>query len=94
MTVLMHSSCKIKREAVGIIELKGVSAGEHRLALGLMLLDHAVVDAQASVDGLVEVLLLHADDLGDIGLLFPQTLGTGRDNRQARLDADRIADPL
>ena len=29
-----------------------------------------------------------------IGLLFPQTLGMGRDNRQARLDADRIADPL
>ena len=67
-----HLDGQVDGEAIGVIELKGVGAGEHGLALGLMLLDHGVVDPETGINGLVEVFFLHANDLGDISLTLPE----------------------
>ncbi len=70
--LLHHLQGQVDGEAVGVIELEGVGAGEGLLPLGLVALQHLIEDAQAAVDGLGEVLLLHPDDLGDIVLTLPQ----------------------
>ena len=67
-----HLGRQVDGEAEGIVQLEGVSAGEHRLALLLVGGQHLVIDADAAVDGAGEVLLLGADDLGDVALLFLQ----------------------
>ena len=63
---------QVQGEAVGIIQLEGVLAGEHGLALFLVGLHQLVQDAQAGVNGLGEVLFLHPDDPGDILPLLHQ----------------------
>ena len=67
-----HLGRQVDGEAERIVQLKGVSAGEHRLALLLVGGQHLVIDADAAVDGAGEVLLLGANDLGDVALLFLQ----------------------
>ena len=67
-----HLHGQVDGEAVGVVQLEGVGAGEDLLPLGLVLLQHVVEDLQAAVDGAGEVLLLGADDLGDIVLPLPQ----------------------
>ena len=54
--------------------LEGVLAGELCLALSLVLGEHIGKDLHAAVDGLGKILLLGADDLGDIALLLAQIL--------------------
>jgi hypothetical protein len=51
---------EVDREAVGVVELEGVGAGEDGFALLLVALEHLGEDAHAAVDGLGEVLLLGA----------------------------------
>ena len=70
--LLHHLAGQVDRETVGIIELERIRAGEHALALGLMLGEQVGKDVHAGVDGLGEVLLLVADDAGDIRLLLAQ----------------------
>ena len=70
--LLHHLAGQVNREAVGVIELERIRAGEHPLALGLMLGEQVGEDVHAGVDGLGEVLLLVADDAGDIRLLLAQ----------------------
>ena len=70
--LLHHLAGQVDRETVGIIELERIRAGEHALALGLMLGEQVGEDVHAGVDGLGEVLLLVADDAGDICLLLAQ----------------------
>ena len=70
--LLHHLAGQVDRETVGIIEFERIRAGEHALALGLMLGEQVGKDVHAGVDGLGEVLLLVADDAGDIRLLFAQ----------------------
>ena len=70
--LLGHLHGQVHGEAVGIVELEGVGAGEHGLPRRLVGGEHLAVDLHAAVDGAGEVLLLGADDLGDIGLLLPQ----------------------
>ena len=70
--LLRHLHGQVDGEAVGVVQLEGVSAGEHGLPLGLVGGEHIVIDLHAGVQGLGEVLLLRADDLGDIGLPLPQ----------------------
>ena len=70
--LLHHLQGQVDGEAVGVIQLKGVGAGEGALPLGLVPGEHVAKDLQAAVDGLGEVLLLGADDLGDIVLPLPQ----------------------
>ena len=70
--LLHHLQGQVDGEAIGIIQLKGVGTGEGALPLGLVLREHIIENLQAAVDGLCEVLLLHADDLGDIVLALPQ----------------------
>ena len=72
--VLDHLLGQVHGEAIGIIELEGILAGELRLALGLVLGQQVGEDLHAAVDGLGKVLLLGADDLGDIVLLLAQVL--------------------
>ena len=67
-----HFVGQVDGEAVGVIELERVRAGEGRLALGLVALEHFGEDLHAAIDGLGEVFFLGADDAGDIGLLFTQ----------------------
>ena len=74
--VLSHLAGQVDGESIGVVELEGVLAGEHGLALGLVLGQHVGENLQAAVDGLGEVLLLHPDDLGDIALLLHQ-VGVG-----------------
>ena len=70
--VLHHLGRQVDGEAICVIQLEGVGAGEHRLALSLVVRQQLVEDLHAAVDGLGEVLLLGADHLSDIGLLLPQ----------------------
>ena len=70
--LLHHLAGQVDRETVGIIEFERIRAGEHALALGLMLGEQVGKDVHAGVDGLGEVLLLVADDAGDICLLLAQ----------------------
>ena len=70
--LLHHLQGQVDGEAIGVVQLEGVAAGEGLLPLGLVAGEHLVEDLQAAVDGLGEVLLLHPDDLGDIGLTLPQ----------------------
>ena len=70
--LLHHLAGQVDRETVGIIEFERIRAGEHALALGLMLGEQVGEDVHAGVDGLGEVLLLVADDAGDICLLLAQ----------------------
>ena len=67
-----HFQGQVDGEAIGVVQLEGVGAGEGGLPLGLVLGEHIPKDLQAAVDGLGEVLLLHPDDLGDIVLALPQ----------------------
>ena len=67
-----HFCGHIHGEAVGIIKLECVSAGKHGLALGLVLLEQAIIYLQAGVDGLCEAVLLAFYDAGYILLLFAQ----------------------
>ena len=67
-----HFRRQVDGEAEGVIQPEGVGAGENLLPLGLVLRQQVGEDLHAAVDGAAEVLLLGADDLGDIGLLFPQ----------------------
>ena len=69
---LDHLACQVDREAVGIIELERVRAGENRLLLLLVAFQHLGEDFHAAVDRLGEVLFLGADDARDICLLFPE----------------------
>ena len=82
-----HLLCQIQGEAVGIVEFEGVSAGEHGLVVLPVLGEHAREDAQAALDGAGKVLLLGADDAGDV-LLPLGKLGIGA----AVLVDDRGAD--
>ena len=61
-----HFLREIQREAVGIVELEGVGAGEHGLALFLVGGEHTGKDGHAAVDRAGEILFLGADDAGDI----------------------------
>ena len=70
--VLHHFDGQVDGEAVGIVQFEGVGAGEGGLPLFLVLSQQLIEDLHAAVDGLGEVLLLHPDDLGDIGLTLPQ----------------------
>ena len=70
--LLHHLAGQVDWETVGIIEFERIRAGEHALALGLMLGEQVGKDVHAGVDGLGEVLLLVADDAGDICLLLAQ----------------------
>jgi len=70
--VLHHLHRQVNGEAVGIVQLESVRAGEGGLPLFLVLSQQLIEDSHAAVNGLGEVLLLHPDDLGDIGLPLPQ----------------------
>ena len=72
--VRRHLAREVDGEAVGVVELEGVLAGELCLALSLVLGEHIGEDLHAAVDGLGKILLLGADDLGDIALLLAQIL--------------------
>ena len=61
-----HFLGQIQGEAVGVMELEGVGAGKHALALFLVLSQHAGEDGKAAVDRAGEVLLFGADHTGDI----------------------------
>ena len=63
---------EIKREAVGIVKLEGVRAGKRRKPVFLYVLFHVGKDGKTLVDGLVELVLLLGQHLGDHGLLFLQ----------------------
>ena len=67
-----HLHGQVDGEAEGIVQPEGVGAGENFLQLLLVLCQQVGEDLHAAVDGAAEILLLRADDLGDIGLLFPQ----------------------
>ena len=67
-----HFQGQVNGEAVGIVQLEGVGAGELRLALGLMLCQHIGEDRHATVDGAGKVLFLHLYNLGDIVAALPQ----------------------
>ena len=67
-----HLHGQIHGEAVGVIELEGVGAGEGALPFRLMLGQQIGKDLHAGVDGLGEVLLLGLDDAHDVGHLVPQ----------------------
>ena len=69
---LHHLVRQVKREAVGVIQLERVRAGEHLFALGLMLREQICKNTHPGVDRLVEVFLLRFDDAGDIALLLTQ----------------------
>ena len=70
--LLHHLAGQVDRETVGIIELERIRAGEHTLVLGLVLGEQVGKDVHAGIDGLGEILLLVADDAGDIRLLLAQ----------------------
>ena len=70
--LLHHLAGQVDRETIGIIEFERIRAGEHTLALGLMLGEQVGKDVHAGVDSLGEVLLLVADDAGNIRLLLAQ----------------------
>ncbi len=70
--LLHHLQGQVHGEAVGVVQLEGVRAGEGLFPLLLVARQHLVEDLQAAVDGLGEVLLLHPDHLGDIVLPLPQ----------------------
>ena len=70
--LLHHLQGQVHGEAVGVVQLEGIRAGEGLFSLRLVFLQHIVENLQAAVDGLGEVLLLHPDDLGDIVLALPQ----------------------
>ena len=70
--VLAHFDGQVDGEAIGVIELEGVSAGEHGLALGLVCFQHFPKDLQTAIDGAAEALLLHLDDTGDVVPLLHQ----------------------
>ena len=67
-----HFQRQVNGEAVGIVQLEGVGAGELRLSLGLMLCQHVGEDRHAAVDGAGKVLFLHLHHLGDIVAALPQ----------------------
>ena len=70
--VLDHLDRQVDGEAVGVVQLERVRAGEDGLALLLVGVQKFGEDLHAAVDGLGKVLLLGADDLGDIGLTLAQ----------------------
>ena len=70
--VLDHLDRQVDGEAVGVVQLERVRAGEDGLALLLVGVQKLSEDLHAAVDGLGKVLLLGADDLGDIGLTLAQ----------------------
>ena len=70
--VLDHLDRQVDGEAVGVVQFERVRAGKDGLALFLMGGEKLGEDLHAAVDGLGEVLLLGADDLGDIGLTLAQ----------------------
>lgn len=61
------STVRSIREAVGVIELEGICTGENGFVVFLMLRQHLGENAHAAVDRAGKVLLLYADDAGDIG---------------------------
>ena len=67
-----HFVRQVDREAIGVVQLERIRAGEDRLALGLVPGQHIGKDLHAAVDGLGEVLLLRAHHAGDIALLLAQ----------------------
>ena len=88
--LLHHLQCQVDGEAVGVVELEGVGAGEGLLPLGLVLGEHVVENTQAAVDGLGEVLLLHPDDLGNVVLALPQ-LGVYKGSSSSTVHSCRMA---
>ena len=62
-----HLDRQVDREAVGVIELEGICTGENGFVVFLMLRQHLGENAHAAVDRAGKVLLLYADDAGDIG---------------------------
>ena len=70
--LLHHLQGQVNGETVGVVQLKGVRAGEGLVPLLLVAREHLVENFDAAVDGLGEVLLLHPDHLGDIVLPLPQ----------------------
>ena len=69
---LRHLDRQVDREAIGVVKLEGVRAGEHRFSLFLMGGQHFRKNAHTAVDGLGEILLLHAHHAGDIGRALAQ----------------------
>ena len=67
-----HFGGQVDREAVGIVQLERVRAGEYRLALFLVPGEHFLEDAHTTVDGAGKALFFGLDDTGDIRLLFAQ----------------------
>ena len=65
-----HLDGQVDGEAEGVVQAERVGAGEHLLALGLVLRQQIGEDLHAAVDGAGKVLLLGADDLGDIALFL------------------------
>ena len=67
-----HLQGQVDGEAVGIVELEGIGAGELGLSLGLVLCQHIGKDLHAAVNGPGKVLLFHLHHLGDVAAALPQ----------------------
>ncbi len=67
-----HLEREVYGEAIGVVELESVGAGEHLFAAALVALEHLGEDPNAAVDSLGEILLLNADNSRDIILLLKQ----------------------
>ena len=63
---------QIRGESEGIVQLESVLPGKLRGSLGFHLLFHLGQDAQALVDGLVELVLLLGEHVQDEGPLLLQ----------------------
>ena len=67
-----HLNGQIDGEAIGVVELESVRAGEGILPFCLMFGQKLRKDLHAGVNGLGKVLFLGLYHTGDIGLLFPK----------------------
>ena len=70
--LLGHFHGNFHREAIGIIQLEGVLAGEGLLSLCLHIPFHLCQDIQSLIDGLIEFLLFLIKNLEDKGSLLIQ----------------------
>ena len=67
-----HLDGQVDGEAVGIIKLERISAGEGALPFCLVFGKHVIEDLHARINGLGKILFLCLYHAGDVGLLFPQ----------------------
>ena len=86
---------QIKREAEGIVQLENIQAGQDLLVGLVQVLDHAVQDVHAGVNGLIEALFLGANNFLDIGFMLAQfgvTNLAGDDNGIHQISQERMVD--